>query len=120
MQLLSVNDNNEVSSFILTTSGIINSLYRRFMLEENKNMSLEEKNKAITITCIFISHLVDDFASNQGDTWLIGNNTIMPSDRLVIYKNFIINMSFIESHIDTLNKKLDLEFNHKYDLEILL
>ena len=44
----------------------------------------------------------------------------MPSDRLVIYNNIIINMSFIESHIDSLNEKLDLEFNHKYELEILL
>lgn len=120
MQLLSYNDSINLSSFILDKSGIIARLFNRFTLKENENMTLEEQSKAVLITCNFIRNLIDDYTSKQGNTWFIGNNLIMPSDNLVIFDNIIVNMTNIENHIDELNEKLDLEFNHKYILDILL
>ena len=109
---------NNVTDFIIKESGIEKQIDSAII--RNKNITLDDKIKLHFMTFKFIKSLVNDFATNQGDTWLIGSNTIMPSDRLVIYNNIIINMSFIESHIDSLNEKLDLEFNRKYELEILL
>ena len=109
---------NNVTDFIIKESGIGKKLDSAII--RNKNITLDDKIKLHFMSFVYVKSLVNDFTTNQGDTWLIGSNTIMPSDRLVIYKNFIINMSFIESHIDALNKRIDLEFNHKYDLEILL
>lgn len=111
-------DKTKVLGFILSYSGILDSLFKRF--DSNKEMTFEEKSEAMRITCNFIRELIDDFSREQGNTWFIGSNYISASDNLVIYENVVINMSIIESHIDTLNTRLDLEFNHKYDLEILL
>ena len=44
----------------------------------------------------------------------------MPSDNLVVFNNIIVNISNFENHIDDLNEKLEIEFNHKYNLIILL
>lgn len=104
--------------FILSYSGILNLLEKRF--DSNKEMTFEENSEAMRIACNFIRDLIDDFSREQGNTLFIGSNYISASDNLVIYENVVINMSIIESHIDILNTRLDLEFNHKYDLEILL
>ena len=111
-------DKTKVVGFILSYSGILDSLEKRF--NSNKEMTFEEKSLAMKITCAFIRDLVDDFSSEQGNTWYIGSNYISASDNLVIYENVVINMSIIASHIDILNTKLALEFMLKYDLEILL
>lgn len=120
MQLLSYDDNIKLTSFILDKSGILERLFNRFTLKENEKMTFEEQSKAMLITCDFIRNFMKDYTTKQGDSWFIGNNLIMPSDSLVIFKNVIVNISTLEGHIDELNNKLDLEFNHKYNLIILL
>lgn len=120
MQLLSYNDSIKLTSFILDKSGILDCLFKQFSLKENEKMTFEEKSKAMLITCNFIRNYIDDYTNKQGETWFVGDNLIMPSDNLVVFNNIIINMSNFENHVDDLNEKLELEFNHKYDLEILL
>jgi len=109
---------NNVTDFIIKESGLDKKIDSAII--RNKNITLDDKIKLHFMTFDFIKSLVSDFTTNQGNTWLIGSNTIMPSDILVIYKNIIINMSFIESYFDTLHDKLDLEFNHKYNLDMIL
>ena len=108
----------KLTSFILSKAGILDSLEKRF--DSNKEMTFEEKSETMRITCNFIRELIDDYSRYQGHTWFIGSNYISASDNLVIYENVVINLSIIESHIDVLNTRLELEFNHKYELEILL
>lgn len=120
MQLLSYSDSTKLTALVLEKSGIMERLFNRFTLKENEKMTIEEKSRSVLIACNFIRNLIDDYTSKQGESWFIGNNLIMPSDNLVIFDNIIVNMTNIENHIDELNEKLDLEFNHKYDLEILL
>ena len=120
MQLLSYNDSIKLSAFILDKSGILDSLFKSFSLKENEKMTFEEQSRAMLITCNFIRNYIDDYTNKQGNSWLVGDNLIMPSDNLVIFNNIIINMSNFENHIDDLNEKLELEFNHKYNLIILL
>lgn len=109
---------NNVTDFIIKESGLDKKLDSAII--RNKNITLDDKIKLHFMTFNFIKSLVNDFTTNQGNVWLIGSNTIMPSDRLVIFNNIIINMSFIESYFDTLHNKLDLEFNRKYDLDMIL
>ena len=116
--MLMAKDKTRVVGFILSSSGILDSLEKRF--DSNKEMTFEEKSETMRITCNFIRELIDDYSRYQGHTWFIGSNYISASDNLVIYENVVINMSIIESHIDLLNTRLELEFNHKYELEILL
>ena len=120
MQLLSYNDSIKLSAFILDKSGILDSLFKSFSLKENEKMTFEEKSKTMLIACDFIRNFIDDYTNKQGNSWLVSNNLIMPSDNLVIFNNIIVNMSTLEGHIDELNDKLELEFNHKYNLIILL
>ena len=118
--MVEITENKKIklTAFILSKTNILDSLFKRF--DSNKEMAFEEKSEAMRITCNFIRELIDDYSREQGNTWFIGSNYISASDNLVIYENVVINMSIIESHIDILNIRLELEFNHKYDLEILL
>ena len=120
--MVEITENKKIklTAFILDKSGILDSLFKSFSLKENEKITIEEKSKAMLITCNFIRNYIDDYTNKQGETWFIGDNLIMPSDNLVIFNNIIINMSNFENHIDELNDKLELEFNHKYNLIILL
>lgn len=120
MQLLSYDDSIKLTSFILDKSGILETLFKQFTLKDNEKMTFEEQSKAMLITCDFIRNFIKDYTCKQGESWFIGNNLIMPSDNLVIFKNVIVNISTLENHVDELNDKLELEFNHKYNLIILL
>ena len=100
---------NNVTDFIIKESGLDKKIDSAII--RNKNITLDDKIKLHFMTFDFIKSLVNDFTTNQGNAWLIGSNTIMPSDILVIYKNIIINMSFIERFFYKLHNNIVLEFN---------
>ena len=81
---LSITLLNNVTDFIIKESGLDKKIDSAII--RNKNITLDDKIKLHFVTFDFIKSLVNDFITNQGNTWLIGSNTIMPSDILVIYK----------------------------------
>ena len=118
--MVEITENKKIklTAFILSKINILDSLFENF--EKYENMTLEEKEHIIKMTCNFIKEYIDDNARNQGSVWYIGYVSLIPYDRLEICENYIINISDIIKAISILNNRLWLEYYPKYDLKITL
>lgn len=118
--MVEITENKKIklTAFILSKTNILDSLFENF--EKYENMTLEEKEHLIRMTCNFIKEYIEDNLRKQGSTYYIGYISLIPNDKLEISENYIINISDIEKAISVLNNRLWLEYYPKYDLKIVL
>ena len=108
----------KLTAFILSKINILDSLFENF--DKYENMTLNEKEHIMKMTCDFIKEYIDDNVRKQGDSYYIGYISLIPNDRLEIIENYIINISDIEKAVSVLNNRFWLEYYPKYDLKITL
>ena len=108
----------KLTAFILSKINILDSLFENF--DKYENMTLEEKEHIMKMTCNFIKEYIDDNARKQGSVYYIGYVSLIPYDTLEIIDNYIINISDIKKAVSVLNNRLWLEYYPKYDLKITL
>ena len=106
------------TSFILSKTKILDSLFENFA--NNESMTFEEESKAMRITCNFIKEFIERNKSNLGDVYYIGYMAITPFDTLEIIDNCVINTHDVKRAICILNDTLDAVFGLKYNLKIVL
>ena len=106
------------TSFILSKTKILDSLFENFA--NNENMTFEEESKAMKITCNFIKEFIERNTSKLGNVYYIGYMSITPVDTLEIIENYVINMHDVKRAICMLNDTLEVAFSLKYNLKIIL
>ena len=106
------------TSFILSKTKILDSLFENFA--NNENMTFEEESKAMRITCNFIKEFIERYTRKLGDSFYIGYMALSPCDTLEIIDNYVINTQDVKRAICTLNETLDAVFGLKYNLKIIL
>ena len=118
--MVEITENKKIklTAFILSKTKILESLFENF--EKYENMTWEEKEHLIKMTCNFIKEYIEDNARKQGDSYYIGYISLIPTDKLEIIENYIINISDIEKAVSVLNNSFWLEYFPKYDLKIIL
>ena len=107
-----------LTSFILSKSGILNSLFENFA--NNENITFNEESNIMRITCNFIRNFIECNARKQGNIYYIGYLTLLPTDNLEIFEDCIINMGDIKRMVILLNNRLDDQYGQKYNLKIVL
>ena len=107
-----------LTSFILSKTGILESLFDNFA--NNENMTFEEESKAMRITCNFIKEFIERNTRKLGDVYYSGYMAISPFDTLEIIENYVINTHDVKRAICILNETLDAVFGLKYNLKIIL
>ena len=108
----------KLTSFILSKTGILESLFENFA--NNEKMTFDEESKAMRITCNFIKEFIERNTSKLGDVYYIGYMAITPFDTLEIIDNCVINTHDVKRAICILNDTLDAVFGLKYNLKIVL
>ena len=108
----------KLTSFILSKSGILNSLFENFA--NNEKITFEEESKAMRITCNFIKEFIERNIKKLGNVYYIGYMAISPFDTLEIFENYVINTHDVKRAICILNETLDAVFGLKYNLKIVL
>ena len=107
-----------LTSFILSKSGILNSLFENFA--NNENITFSEESNIMRITCNFIRNFIECNARKQGSAYYVGYLTLLPTDNLEIFEDCIINMCDIKRMVILLNNRLDDQYGQKYYLKIVL
>ena len=106
-----------VTSFILSKTKILDSLFENFA---NNEMTFEEESKAMKITCNFLKEFVERNIRKLGNVFYVGYMAISPFDTLEIFENYVINTHDVKRAICILNNTLDDVFGLKYNLKIIL
>ena len=107
-----------LTSFILSKTSILDSLFENF--SNNEKMTFDEESKAMKITCNFIKEFIERNTKKLGNVYYIGYMSITPYDTLEIFENYVINTNDIKRAICILNETLDAVFGLKYNLKIIL
>ena len=107
-----------LTSFILSKTGILESLFDNFA--NNEKMTFDEESKAMRITCNFIKEFIERNTKKLGNVYYIGFMAISPFDTLEIIDNYVINTLDVKRDICILNETLDAVFGLKYNLKIVL
>ena len=84
----------KLTSFILSKTGILDSLFENFA--NNEKITFDEESKAMRITCNFIKEFIERNTRKLGDVYYIGYMAISPFDTLEIFENYSIFCSFFE------------------------
>ena len=108
----------KLTSFILSKTGILESLFDNFA--NNEKMTFDEESKAMRITCNFIRDFIERNTKKLGNVYYIGYMAISPFDTLEIIDNYIINTHDVKRAICMLNETLEAVFGLKYNLKIIL
>ena len=108
----------KLTSFILSKTGILDSLFENFA--NNEKMTFDEESKAMRITCNFIKEFIERNTRKLGDSFYIGYMALSPFDTLEIINNYVINTHDVKRAICMLNETLDAVFGLKYNLKIVL
>ena len=111
------NQKIRVTSFILSKTKILDSLFENFA---NNEMTFEEESKAMKITCNFLKEFVERNIRKLGNVFYVGYMAISPFDTLEIFENYVINTHDVKRAICILNNTLDDVFGLKYNLKIIL
>ena len=107
-----------LTSFILSKTNILDSLFENFA--NNEKMTFDEESKAMRITCNFIKEFIERNTRKLGNVYYIGYMAISPYDTLEIIDNYVVNTHDIKRAICMLNETLDAVFGLKYNLKIIL
>ena len=108
----------KLTSFILSKTGILESLFENFA--NNEKMTFDEESKAMRITCNFIKEFIERNTKKLGNVYYIGYMAISPFDTLEIIENYVINTHDVKRAICMLNETLEAVFDSKYNLKIIL
>ena len=108
----------KLTSFILSKTGILESLFNNFA--NNEKMTFDEESQAMRITCNFIRDFIERNTKKLGNVYYIGYMAISPFDTLEIIDNYIINTHDVKRAICMLNETLEAVFGLKYNLKIIL
>ena len=111
------NQKIRVTSFILSKTKILDSLFENFA---NNEMTFDEESKAMKITCNFLKEFVERNIRKLGNVFYVGYMAISPFDTLEIFENYVINTHDVKRAICILNNTLDDVFGLKYNLKIIL
>ena len=111
------NQKIRVTSFILSKTKILDSLFENFA---NNEMTFDEESKAMKITCNFLKEFVERNIIKLGNVFYVGYMAISPFDTLEIFENYVINTHDVKRAICILNNTLDDVFGLKYNLKIIL
>ena len=111
------NQKIRVTSFILSKTKILDSLFENFA---NNEMTFEEESKVMKITCNFLKEFVERNIRKLGNVFYVGYMAISPFDTLEIFENYVINIQDVKREICILNETLDAVFGLKYNLKIIL
>ena len=112
------NQKIKLTSFILSKTKILDSLFENF--EKYEKMTFDEKSKAMRITCNFIKEFIERNTKKLGNVYYIGYMTISPFGTLEIIDNYVINTHDVKCAICMLNETLEAVFGLKYNLKIVL
>ena len=107
-----------LTSFILSKTKILDSLFENFA--NNEKITFEEESKAMKITCNFIKEFIERNTRKLGNVFYIGYMAISPFDTLEIFEDCVINTHDVKRAICILNETLDAVFGLKYNLKIVL
>lgn len=115
--MVEITENKKIklTAFILSKTGILESLFENFAINE---MTFEEESKAMKITCNFIKEFIERNTRKLGETFYIGYMAISPYDTLEIFEDCVINTHDVKRAICILNETLDAVFGLKYNLKI--
>lgn len=105
-----------IVAFILSKTGILESLFDNF--SNNEKITFDEESKAMKITCNFLKEFVERNARKLGNVYYIGYMAISPFDTLEIFEDCVVNTHDIKRAICILNETLDAVFGLKYNLKI--
>ena len=108
----------KLTSFILSKTGILETLFENFA--NNEKMTFDEQSKAMRITCNFIKEFIERNTRKLGNIYYIGYMSITPFDTLEIIENYVINTHDVKRAICILNYTLDAVYGLKYNLKIVL
>ena len=108
----------KLTSFILSKTGILESLFENFA--NNEKMTFDEESKAMRITCNFIKEFIERNTRKLSNVYYIGYMAISPFDTLEIIENYVINTHDVKRAICMLNETLEAVFDSKYNLKIIL
>ena len=108
----------KLTSFILSKTGILDSLFENFA--NNEKITFDEESKAMRITCNFIKEFIERNTKKLGNVYYIGYMAISPFDTLEIIEDCVINTHDVKRAICILNETLDAVFGLKYNLKIIL
>ena len=108
----------KLTSFILSKTGILESLFENFA--NNEKMTFDEESKAMRITCNFIKEFIELNTRKLGNVYYIGYMAMSPRDTLEIIDNYVINTQDVKRAICNLNETLEAAFGLKYKLKIVL
>ena len=108
----------KLTSFILSKTNILDSLFENFA--NNEKMTFDEESKAMRITCNFIKEFIERYTRKLGDVYYIGYMAMSPFDTLEIFENCVINTQDVKRAICNLNETLEAVFGLKYKLKIVL
>ena len=116
--MVEITENKKIklTAFILSKTGILESLFENFA--NNEKMTFDEESKAMRITCNFIKDFIECNTRKLGNVYYIGYMAISPYDTLEIFENFVINTHDVKRAICILNETLDAVFGLKYNLKI--
>ena len=106
------------TSFILSKTKILDSLFENFA--NNENITFEEESKAMKITCNFIKEFIERNTRKLGNVYYIGYMALSPFDTLEVIEDCVINTHDVKRAICMLNETLDAVFGLKYNLKIVL
>ena len=107
-----------LTSFILSKTNILDSLFENFA--NNEKITFEEESKAMKITCNFIKEFIERNTRKLGDVYYIGYMAMSPHDTLEIFEDCVINTQDVKRAICNLNETLEAVFGLKYNLKIIL
>ena len=118
--MVEITENQKIKlcAFILSKTGILDSLFENFA--NNEKMTFDEESKAMRITCNFIKEFIERNTRKLGNAYYIGYMAISPFDTLEIFENYVINTHDIKRATYILNETLDAVFGLKYNLKIVL
>ena len=108
----------KLTSFILSKTKILDSLFENF--SNNEKITFEEESKAMKITCNFIKEFIERNTRKLGNVYYIGYMAMSPLDTLEIFEDCVINTQDVKRAIFNLNETLDSVFGLKYNLKIVL
>ena len=106
------------TSFILSKTKILDSLFENFA--NNEKITFEEESKAMKITCNFIKEFIERNTKKLGNVYYIGYMAMSPLDTLEIFEDCVINTQDVKRAIFNLNERLEAVFGSKYNLKIIL